>query len=748
LGFRRKSDYKEQSFIREKCLKILALFILFNLSNAIAQRGFEARKFLVLGSVFFDKNQNGIKEANEHGISGVRVFLNDGTKDLSTPEGKFELESNFFGKFVEVILDEDSVPPGSMFTTPTKDFVNLNVGAMRIINFGVYYPVSEKKFYIEEPEFEDRNYFVTPSYYKIKIDLIKNTLFINNKSIKKLSVSSSKAQASRRKFNILFNEITMSIQRDNLSNLEGFIREYKQEFDRVEVHIYLPEKGNDTQKKQTKKILTNEVSLLLKENNINKSSVDYQYYKGDQKAEVYFLSNKDMQKTQCIVHYDGPEDRDIPLSFRRIELFHPVDRSGRLEIKCPNERVDIDLPRFRISSTKKGKNDFEDFVDDKVLEWEFSVPKRSRVFLRNQELTNITYRESFVRLSERYEFIIQDELGIQYRYPVLVRKNKSKNKFQNRNKSQIILSYSKYINEARDRNVNFRVDGKKFRKIEVNGRTYTKKKTPTNYMFYPLDRGDQYLRLKLVDDEGREKYFKQDFTLFKDPTVKFELSFNNYMQKNNSKFNKFSYDFSSIQALGGKFDYFYSERTGIGINLFRDVSDVKVNKLPSGVDRSHNVDMKYYMSYRFWLDDYDFHSTKLVLSAGIQRRTFDATTQSTILVPRNFTGYYTSLDLVMEEFPVGWLDLLNKFEFSWDLQLRSNFNIRWEPQFHLHLNGLGDYFGIEPYYSFFYRYGSLQDFRLILSPYFDYVQRDIKTQTEGKINTLNLGIKAALLFNY
>ena len=60
-------------------------------------------KYLIIGNVFFDKNQNSVRDAGEYGVGGVELVVDENFKLLSDTKGHFEVDfqtENFFLQFV------------------------------------------------------------------------------------------------------------------------------------------------------------------------------------------------------------------------------------------------------------------------------------------------------------------------------------------------------------------------------------------------------------------------------------------------------------------------------------------------------------------------------------------------------------------------------------------------------------------------------------------------------------------------
>ncbi|WP_421773048.1 OmpA family protein [Gracilimonas sp.] len=98
-------------------------------------------KGYLTGTAFYDRNKNGIKDAGEEGIPGIRLYLNDGTFVITDSEGKYSL----YGLNPEthiLKIDPYSIPKGSGPTGLTNrnagygftHFVSLTKGGVEQVN--------------------------------------------------------------------------------------------------------------------------------------------------------------------------------------------------------------------------------------------------------------------------------------------------------------------------------------------------------------------------------------------------------------------------------------------------------------------------------------------------------------------------------------------------------------------------------------------------------------------------------------
>jgi uncharacterized repeat protein (TIGR01451 family) len=91
----------------------------------------------VIGKVFLDRNQDGIQNEEEPGLSDVRIVTEDGTVITTDQHGKYHLSSILPGRHI-LRADETTLPEDSYFTTDKAKVVDVTAGTLNKVNFGVY----------------------------------------------------------------------------------------------------------------------------------------------------------------------------------------------------------------------------------------------------------------------------------------------------------------------------------------------------------------------------------------------------------------------------------------------------------------------------------------------------------------------------------------------------------------------------------------------------------------------------------
>ena len=108
------------------------------LAGVFTDRGY------ILGRVYADCNANGVQDADEPGVPGVRLFLEDGTNATTDGEGKY----SFYGirnRTHVLKVDATTVPPGTRFAAISQRhagdgasrFVDLKSGELHRADFAV-----------------------------------------------------------------------------------------------------------------------------------------------------------------------------------------------------------------------------------------------------------------------------------------------------------------------------------------------------------------------------------------------------------------------------------------------------------------------------------------------------------------------------------------------------------------------------------------------------------------------------------
>jgi hypothetical protein len=113
-------------------LLILVSFTAYGFSSSLFEAG------TIVGKVYLDKNENGLHDNDEEGISGAVIRLNNGITVTTGTGGKFSIPG-LPGGFYVLELDDWTLPPGIILISPEEQskFLNLPDKGMALINFRV-----------------------------------------------------------------------------------------------------------------------------------------------------------------------------------------------------------------------------------------------------------------------------------------------------------------------------------------------------------------------------------------------------------------------------------------------------------------------------------------------------------------------------------------------------------------------------------------------------------------------------------
>jgi uncharacterized repeat protein (TIGR01451 family) len=100
---------------------------------------------LIIGTVFYDKNGNGIEEQGEPGIPGIKLITVSGQIITTDGFGRYHLSGVTVKDFSKgqnfiIKIDPRTVPAGMIFTTENPRVFRVTQGMIAKINFGLNYP--------------------------------------------------------------------------------------------------------------------------------------------------------------------------------------------------------------------------------------------------------------------------------------------------------------------------------------------------------------------------------------------------------------------------------------------------------------------------------------------------------------------------------------------------------------------------------------------------------------------------------
>ena len=98
----------------------------------------------LIGTVFFDANQNGYLDNGENGVPGVRIATVTGLLLETDGYGRFHIPDNNindarFGQNQLLKVDLHSLPQGARFTTENPRLLRISNTALNKMNFGVVF---------------------------------------------------------------------------------------------------------------------------------------------------------------------------------------------------------------------------------------------------------------------------------------------------------------------------------------------------------------------------------------------------------------------------------------------------------------------------------------------------------------------------------------------------------------------------------------------------------------------------------
>ncbi len=96
----------------------------------------------IIGKVFDDRNQNGVQDKGEIGISNVRIATEEGIVVLTDRDGKYHIPAVQPGRHL-VKIDGHSLPKGTQFITEESYLVKSTEGLLSKVDFAVVLPPSK-----------------------------------------------------------------------------------------------------------------------------------------------------------------------------------------------------------------------------------------------------------------------------------------------------------------------------------------------------------------------------------------------------------------------------------------------------------------------------------------------------------------------------------------------------------------------------------------------------------------------------
>ena len=707
---------------------IKASFIYLFISSIFSQNtnAFSPSKNFIDGHVYFDENKNSIKNDYERGVSGVRLYLSSGQSILTDEQGHYSFEVKHLNKTSHIFIDQDSLPAGSVFTTPNKhNYSSQKQYALRL-DFGIHY---EKEDTVLAKETNTKGLFLlNPRKYKVSLNYSQQGLLIGDK--------------------LLFTHQELSQKRPRLEKLT------------LKIHPTL-KKFNDESIKRLAIFLKNESENILS----HKIIIPKQYAQGNQQLidDLFtHLTQYGIKNVKIKLSTDNVSDFEINFSLKynlacsyqvdslqgeiqyneKRQILIPIKKNQTINLNCHNIEKKISVPYTEIKNIKRGLTSIHKLVSN------FS--QKDITFVTSINEYNDLQRTEKITLNlkeQSYNFNVKNNNGNVFIYELIIKKsslfNSSGHKGQTR---EFIITSPKYLQYSRDFENHFEFTDPENHSLEVNGRTLRPQQGHSSMIIHS-ERGLNTLTIK-----RNNQSYNYHYHIMEEPI--FEASLKTGFTNTNRSVSDINIEYSlgQVQQVELNFTYFplYQSQREWGLELRRTQNTKGVTyTLNEGTPIiKKQTETNISLLKRFEFRPAHYRTVKYLLGLGYYSKKTTGRSDVTLFIPKDFTGVSANLNLLWENVYSENIDLSLRNLAVININKPKNYIFKTTAELYYNLNDLGALFGLHSIYSSYYRYDYLKNIDFTFSLGYENSKNTLINSPRGSIVENNISFWSGILWRY
>ncbi|MBL7664092.1 MAG: hypothetical protein JNM93_03075 [Bacteriovoracaceae bacterium] len=728
----------------------LGLQLLLLAAPVMAQYNRFSSKYESFGRVFYDANKNGQKEDIETGIGSVTIHDEEGNKAVSRPDGSFSLYTDRKETFIRIKLDLNTLPPGSILTTPPEHYVNLDGSQLSQLDFGMTYPEEETIF--GRPHHEKYQYYFSHPYsIKHTFTLKEDGIYFNDNLW--LQFSSTEG---RKEMQIRFDTNTLIfdeyILKDYLRFLDLNAHQIRQ------INLLVPDTSDKNIDLLSRELRVKTIRSKVEQQKIFFRKTNRSLDPGVMIAQIEMIK-RDLLSEACTLNVLEISQK---VGYRDSFVFEADPfKEHKGKVLCDGVAYSFVIPKAKLQKAVHGLNRISDFVyykDKEFMQLDFETTYKSEVYHDNQLLKNNRFLVDMEDLDDELQFLVQGPDGYKYKIPLQIGiPDILKDKVEDQTpKEYLSLFESRYLKEARDRRLFFRFKGENLHNVTINGHTYTGEETSHIGFNFDGTREDEYnfMKVEYKTASGSKEIFRYDFPVLYESRYFLQASYGTYNFNRNSN-NIFSVnsEAKNVRYADVRFRYYPKRWWGLGLSYAWDVDKIILTQLaaPNAKIQTRHNDLKIDLLRRFYQDVNEFNTLKYTGFFGIGYKSFDPGTQVLSFdIPEDILGPHLGGELLIEEaFGKEYIDLSTQLHFILGINDTNNYALQASQELHVNLNKLGKFFGITPYYNHHFRYGStFQKFRLVFGLHFKLDNAVLANANRGEVRENQYAGTVGLNFQY
>lgn len=693
-------------------LKICISILLFTASNKLYSKTFQALYFSgeVSGQVFYDVDQNGIKSHFEKGISGVLVYLSNGQKSLTNSNGEYNIQVYSEEKNLKLHIENDTIPAGSKFTTPSNTHIIISTLNVFNINFGLYYPLTNHHFKIGKTTTKQHPPLVIRSKQKFKLSKKNNQFFIKDKPWFSLPNNHKEEKKNQTKENnyilkkYTLNHFDHQSPWDN-EDLSMIIKKIKNAVDKLNKVILTQFYINDNKFSQEKaEIKANNIVIELKKSLSNNIIIETRLNIGNEKPiiEARFIKTN---SNQLSIDYS---------CYFNLEELDPIILNDSSEIY------------FRYNSIKPQK--FRIVCNEKEFFFSMKSSKDNLYIItsiNNEHIPKFSFRHR-----EKNLFRINNLYNYNQSLP---------------SSSSLEIIHSKFISDSRDLDLDFEIISKNIESISINNIPFSGDK---NIYTLKGNRRFNILKIEALTNNKKLHHFNYPIELKFDPKFIFKLEWQYHQVSVSSEFQATKYTLDPTPNISANMEYWFTSHWGSNLIISQDLIATELKTFTNESVYEKHSKNAIYLTNRFWNNYKDYFSSIYIFQIGMLKKDF-ATEQETlrIFTPKSFTALSSGLTYKKRNFLFPFIHLESKVFYSLSSQLNGDYLFETNHYIKFNLNKLGQVLQIPPSFRYYNRFFPCDRFNLLIGAGYEFFRVGIKKNAKGKLHEKNYHVNLGLEFS-
>lgn len=660
---------------------------------------FQKKTNYIYGHVYFDENKNGIKNDFEKIISGVRLILSNGKTTVTNELGEYSFEEEYSNNTSTISIDKDSLPGGSILTTPERHHYSSQKQFVTEVSFGIYYPKEDISLY-------QKNKKLPPNKKNIRLHIYYDQFGIRSKNKYILKRKTRTNRQPGLKITFKTNRSKTILDKSKMEQLSSYLENEKLALGKATIMV------PDSYTKEDQH-LVDDVKLLLSRYQTPTTTI-----KGSSERHLTVAIRKNSHSI-CYIQSNAKKIIIGSDSEGIIEL--EIERKKQYQIICDEQSIKIKIPQISYDSIMSNDT--------------IRINIKGGHSLRKEKTMTISSRESYL-------IKLKNEEGLYFTH--IYNAEKSNQAFT---KPELILAHSKYLHLSRDLQQHFEIKKNNNTGFTVNGRTIRPKDGIAPFIIHSK-RG-----LNTLELESNQKKYQYHYQVMEEPSFMTSIKIGQYSLNRSISDLNTDYTLDKVIRYKVSFDFYpkfidQDKSWGVRVQHAKDLDGVNYIKNTGQSIIKKQQDLHITLRKRMRLNPQVYRTLKYNLGAGYFKRKLSGPSDITVFIPKDLEGLSADAKLTWENIASEHLDLSFQTTAIFDLKKAGNYIAQVTGEASYSLNQLGQLLPFKSFYSSYYRYKYLDNFNLLFSLTYENSKRSVLNSTRGELSENSLVIQSGISWKY